>query len=107
MPRPRCSPGTRRACSVSEAVARARAWTLGDGRMVVPEPDVKAALRDLGVAVPRSAEGATPAEVVEAASVLDPPLVLKAFGPGLVHKSDAGAVVTGLSHRELARAVDA
>ena len=39
------------ACSVSEAaVDRSRAFALGDGRTVVPEPDVKAALRGLGVA---------------------------------------------------------
>jgi acyl-CoA synthetase (NDP forming) len=71
----------------------------------VPEPDVKAALRALGVAVPRHAVGATPAEVVAGATVLDAPLVLKVFGPGVVHKRDVGAVVTGLAHDDLARAV--
>src|SRR5205085_1000230 len=73
---------------------------------VVPEPDVKAALRELGVPVPRHAVGATPAAVVAAAASLEAPLVLKAFGPGLLHKSDAGAVVTDLTHADLAVAVD-
>ncbi|WP_043631789.1 acetate--CoA ligase family protein [Nonomuraea candida] len=36
-----------------------------------------------------------------AAGELAGPLVLKAFGPGLTHKSEAGAVVLGLSHEEL------
>jgi acyl-CoA synthetase (NDP forming) len=92
---------------VSSAVARGRAWALGDGRTAVPEPDVKAALREFGVPVPRHAVGATPAAVVAAAVSLDAPLVLKAYGPGLLHKSDAGAVVTGLTHADLVLAVDA
>ncbi len=92
---------------MSSAVARTRAWKLGDGRTVVPEPDVKAALREFGVSVPRHAVGATPAAVVVAAATLDAPLVLKAFGPGLLHKSDAGAVMTGLTHADLVPAIDA
>ncbi|NUR83882.1 MAG: CoA-binding protein, partial [Nonomuraea sp.] len=40
------------------------------------------------------------------AGKLAEPLVLKAFGPGLVHKSDAGAVLLGLRAAELASAAD-
>jgi acyl-CoA synthetase (NDP forming) len=69
---------------------------------VVPEPDVKAALHQLGVVVPRQAVGASPADVIATADSLDPPLVLKAYGPGILHKSELGAVVTGLDHAELA-----
>jgi acyl-CoA synthetase (NDP forming) len=90
---------------VSSALSRDRAWPLANGRTVVPEPDVKAALRDLGVPVPHHVVGATPAEVVAGAAALDAPLVLKAFGPGVVHKSDVGAVVTGLAHDDLAPAL--
>ncbi|MEU0484209.1 acetate--CoA ligase family protein [Streptosporangium sp. NPDC006013] len=61
------------------------------------EHEVKALLREWGVAVPRGATAASPAEVTAAARGLTPPLVLKAHGPGLVHKSDAGAVRLGLS----------
>jgi acyl-CoA synthetase (NDP forming) len=53
---------------------------------VVPEPVVKARLREAGVAVPRP-DGDR--------------LVLKAFGPGIVHKSDVGAVRLGLTHDEV------
>jgi acyl-CoA synthetase (NDP forming) len=80
---------------------------LGDGRTVVPEPDVKAALRDLGVSVPRSVVGARRAEVVAAAAALDAPMVLKAFGPGVLHKGEVGAVVVGLGHADLGDAVGA
>jgi acyl-CoA synthetase (NDP forming) len=65
-----------------------------------PEPDVKARLRELGVAVPRGVSGTE----VPDASALRPPLVLKAFGPGIVHKSDVGAVQLGLRHTDLAAA---
>ncbi|MFF5206476.1 acetate--CoA ligase family protein [Streptosporangium sp. NPDC000396] len=57
-----------------------------------PEHEVKALLREAGVAVPRGVTAPTPEEVAAASADLAPPLVLKAFGPGLVHKSDAGAV---------------
>src|SRR5690242_10386441 len=94
------------ACSVCSAVARGRAWTMDDGRLVVPEPDVKEALRALGVEVPRQVVGATVADVVDATTALAAPLVLKAFGPGLLHKSEQGAVVTGLGHTDLPAAIE-
>ncbi|TDD11418.1 CoA-binding protein [Nonomuraea deserti] len=69
------------------------------------EHEVKALLREAGVPVPRGV-------VVcdgdfGAAGELAAPLVLKAFGPGLVHKSEAGAVALGLRHGELAAAAAA
>ena len=67
---------------------------------------MKAALSALGVSVPRHAVGAAPADVVAAAAPLRAPLALKAFGPGLLHKSEVGAVVTGLVHAELAAAIE-
>ncbi|NUU21555.1 MAG: carboxylate--amine ligase, partial [Streptomycetaceae bacterium] len=67
--------------------------------MTVPEHEVKALLAKLGVPVPRGA--AVPSEhgpdaVGAAAWGLREPLVLKAYGPRLVHKSDVGAVRLGL-----------
>ncbi|GIH98797.1 acetate--CoA ligase family protein [Planobispora takensis] len=89
---------------------------------MIPEHEVKALLRAAGVTVPRGAAVALPAgataaagtpgapgtpgaaevaagvaaqvvaDVAAAARDLAPPLVLKAYGPGLVHKSEAGAV---------------
>ncbi|GAA3810702.1 hypothetical protein GCM10022226_33960 [Sphaerisporangium flaviroseum] len=64
---------------------------------MIPEHEVKARLRDFGVAVPRGVTADGPPGIAEAAQGLTPPLVLKAHGPGLVHKSDAGAVRLGLA----------
>jgi acyl-CoA synthetase (NDP forming) len=60
------------------------------------EHEVKAWVSGFGVAVPRGAAAREPADVEAAAGGLTPPLVVKAHGPGLVHKSDAGAVRLGL-----------
>jgi acyl-CoA synthetase (NDP forming) len=57
------------------------------GRLVVPEPAVKAWLAGQGIPVPRAVEAGDRASS----------LVLKAYGPGIVHKSDVGAVRLGLS----------
>ncbi|MDP4509535.1 acetate--CoA ligase family protein [Nonomuraea turcica] len=81
----------------------------------VYEYEVKALLSEAGVPVPRGVvlrglDGATGGEPdipaggeldFTAAAGLAEPLVLKAFGPGLVHKSDAGAVVLGLRAADL------
>ena len=45
----------------------------------------------------------TPAEAAAATADLGGPVALKAEVPGLVHKSDAGAVLLGLEGREAAR----
>ncbi|WP_214413065.1 acetate--CoA ligase family protein [Sphaerisporangium fuscum] len=74
---------------------------------MIHEHEVKALLRDAGVAVPRGVTASRPAEITGAAEVLAPPLVLKAYGPGLLHKSDAGAVRLGLaSAAQAARAAE-
>ncbi|MFI6734292.1 acetate--CoA ligase family protein [Nonomuraea sp. NPDC050451] len=69
------------------------------------EHEVKALLGAAGVPVPRGVvvDGLD----FDRAGELAEPLVLKAFGPGLVHKSDVGAVALGLSRKDLAaRAAD-
>ena len=72
------------------------AFPLGDGRGAVPEHLVKAALAQMGVGVPDGRASDSAGGVVDAATGLTAPLVLKAWGPGLVHKSDVGAVRLGL-----------
>ncbi|MBB5778234.1 acetate--CoA ligase family protein [Nonomuraea jabiensis] len=64
------------------------------------EHEVKALIAAAGVPVPRGVvvDGLD----FERAGELAEPLVLKAFGPGLVHKSDVGAVALGLSRKDLA-----
>ncbi|MDF3308208.1 acetate--CoA ligase family protein [Rhodococcus sp. T2V] len=63
----------------------------------VPEHRVKAMLTRYGIDVPAGATFSCAGEAAEAVSGLHGPLVLKAFGPGLLHKSDVGAVVLGLA----------
>jgi len=66
------------------------------GALVVPEPVVKEVLRDLGATVPRGLTASVTGELAALALDLEAPLVLKAFGPGVIHKSDLGAVRLGL-----------
>jgi acyl-CoA synthetase (NDP forming) len=73
--------------------------------VLVPEPLVKDALRDLGATVPRGAVVADGGEAAVAAKRLDGAVVLKAFGPGIVHKSDIGAVRVGMAAEEVEDAV--
>jgi acyl-CoA synthetase (NDP forming) len=75
-----------------------------DERQLVPEPEVKDALRRLGVTVPAGINHADPDQLAAAARELTPPLVLKAFGAGLLHKTEVGAVRLGLQHDELGAA---
>jgi acyl-CoA synthetase (NDP forming) len=69
---------------VDVASLRDRAYPLTDDqtRVAVPEPVVKAVLAELGVEVPGEA--------------VDGPAVVKAYGPGIVHKSEVGAVQVGV-----------
>ena len=75
-----------------------------DTRLLVPEPEVKDALRQLGVDVPAGITHGDPDGLAAAADKLTPPLVLKAFGPELLHKTEVGAVQLGLRHDELGAA---
>ena len=76
-----------------------RAWPLAGSpeRMVVPEPFVKEALASLGVSVPGCAVAHDAPDASARARSLAEPLVLKAFGPGIVHKTEVGAVRLGLT----------
>jgi acyl-CoA synthetase (NDP forming) len=86
----------------------AHAFAIDEGeRLVIPEPFVKQLLRGAGVTVPPGAIAADRASLVAAAAGLRAPLVLKAFGAGIVHKSDVGAVRLGLDHAALPAAAAA
>ncbi len=65
----------------------------------VPEPQVKAWIRQFGISIPNGCAVGIPADgdALPAVDSLRPPLVLKAYGPGVVHKSDLGAVRLGLA----------
>ena len=62
----------------------------------LPEHAVKEWVSGFGVDVPRGATAPDPESLRSAAEGLAPPLVVKAYGPGLLHKSDVGAVRLGL-----------
>ena len=72
-----------------------------EGRMSVPEHVVKSVLAELGVTVPPSVvvDAAEPRSSGCRLDALAAPMVLKAWGPGLLHKSDVGAVQLGLHVR--------
>ena len=81
---------------------RSHAFSLADGTgLCVPEPYVKELLVSLGVSVPAGQiidEGVLPST---AAAALREPFVVKAWGPGIVHKSELGAVRVGVSRTSL------
>jgi len=73
----------------------------GSADLNVPEPFVKQFLATLGVRVPVGIivqPDELPSERTES---LEEPLVLKAWGRGIVHKSELGAVKVGVSRREI------
>jgi acyl-CoA synthetase (NDP forming) len=85
---------------------RAHSGAVSDaGRLIVSEPHLKDWLESRGVSSPRRAS----VPVVELDRLagaateagLQEPLVLKAWGGGLVHKTDAGAVRLGLGFTDL------
>jgi acyl-CoA synthetase (NDP forming) len=65
--------------------------------VLVPEPAVKGYLRRCGLTVPAGRPVAQPDELPDAAAGLEEPLVVKAFGPGIVHKSRLGAIRLGVT----------
>ncbi|MBO2446774.1 acetate--CoA ligase family protein [Actinomadura barringtoniae] len=73
----------------------------------LPEHIVKAWVSGFGVSVPRGATASTPEGLEAAAGGLAPPLVVKAYGPRLLHKSDAGAVRLNLNSAGTAAAAAA
>jgi acyl-CoA synthetase (NDP forming) len=78
----------------------------GDERCV-PEPVVKQLVKAAGMAVPAGVmvePGESPAQ---AASALTGPFVLKGWGPGIVHKSELGAVRVRLAAEDLDEAARA
>ena len=66
-----------------------------DAAVMVNEGTAKAILSTYGVPTPQGARAESAAEIAEASKALTFPVVLK--GEGLAHKSEAGAVVLGLT----------
>lgn len=90
---------------------RTRCFSLvGTDRYVVPEPAVKVMLSRRGVTVPRHVwvdEGSDTNTLLPGAiSHLGERVVLKAWGEGIVHKTELGAVRLGLDGTTIGTAVD-
>jgi acyl-CoA synthetase (NDP forming) len=77
---------------------------------VVPEHVAKATLAARGIRVPQGVvldQRSDPAGWSQRAAALVAPLVVKAFGPAIVHKSDVGAVALGIEHDDLRASIEA
>jgi acyl-CoA synthetase (NDP forming) len=68
---------------------------------VIPEPQVKRQLSRAGVAVPNGVVLGAESDAASAIAQLREPLVLKAFGPQIIHKSEIGAVRLALTRPEV------
>jgi acyl-CoA synthetase (NDP forming) len=60
--------------------------------------EVSGVLRAAGIGAPATLFATSAEEAMEAATSLGFPVVLKAYGPDLLHKSDVGGVRLGLAH---------
>ena len=73
-------------------------------RTLLSEAEGYALLAARGIPVPRYAVAATHNEAARAANTTGYPLVMKVISPDIIHKSDAGGVITGIGSAEEARA---
>ena len=86
----------------SDAVAALIAEALADGREWLGAGECERVLRSYGIATPPARIVADPAAAGAAAVELGGPVALKAHGAGILHKSELGAVATGLEGAEQA-----
>jgi acetyl coenzyme A synthetase (ADP forming)-like protein len=70
-------------------------------RQLISEAQGYEILREIGVPIPRYALATTITEAITAAELTGFPLVLKVVSPQIVHKSDAGGVITGIRNTEV------
>jgi acetyl coenzyme A synthetase (ADP forming)-like protein len=80
----------------SEATAIV-ARALGNGEEWLSSADTDALLNCYGISTVKSAQVKSPEDVARAATGLSGCVVVKAIAPGLIHKTEAGAVKVGLS----------
>ncbi|MDD1660773.1 MAG: acetate--CoA ligase family protein [Methanomicrobiales archaeon] len=72
-------------------------------RTLLTEPDAYALLEQHGIPVPPHGVARSPQDAAAIASRIGFPVVMKVISPQVVHKSDAGGVVTGIAGPEMAR----
>lgn len=77
------------------------------GRSTLLEPEAKTLVAALGISVPKGILAASVGEIPQEAAGLTPPLVLKVVSPDILHKTEAGGVLTGIrSMQEAASAME-
>lgn len=77
-----------------------------EGWTALDEPTGKAVLASFGIRVPALLTVSSEVELRNGVGLLAPPFALKAVAPGIVHKSDVGAVRLGLKDvSEVTRAI--
>jgi acyl-CoA synthetase (NDP forming) len=81
---------------VDDALARGGGWLTPD--------EAQSLARAVGIDVPRAIEVHTAQEAVAAAEAIGGPVVLKAVGPSILHKTESGAVKLGLDDAPAMRA---
>ncbi len=67
------------------------------GRKSLLEPEAKTLISTLGISIPKSILIKREKDIVAAAKKLSPPYVLKVISYDILHKSEAGGVITGIS----------
>jgi acyl-CoA synthetase (NDP forming) len=85
--------------AIAKALGRGEGWLRPD--------DVEDLLDCYGIRLVESRTATTPAEAAGAAADLGGPVAVKAFGAGLLHKSEAGAVALSLPDPDAVRAAAA
>ena len=74
-----------------------------DGPVTLSEPDSKALLKAYGITMPKERVVKTAAEAAAAARKIGFPVVMKGVSANLPHKTEAGAVLVGVSSAAAAR----
>ena len=77
---------------------------LAEGRHSLLEPEAKAICLEYDIPTPRFKVATSPSNAAAIAGELGYPVVLKIVSPDIVHKSDVGGVVTGLSSSDAVEA---
>lgn len=73
---------------------------LKEGRSVLLETEAKDLCASYGLPVPKYKVASTPEEAIKAAKEMGFPVVMKVLSKDIIHKSDAGCVMLGISNEE-------
>ncbi|HEX7198408.1 MAG TPA: acetate--CoA ligase family protein, partial [Dongiaceae bacterium] len=72
------------------------------GRPALTAPQARGLCEAYGIALPKEAVAANPAEAAQLAASIGFPVVMKIVSPQILHKTEAGGVVVGVASAEAA-----